>query len=82
VESAQARGLLELLGQVVEQTGGRDCRFGRQPFDQPVHHHMSEPFDLRIDNRDRLVGQHPGCTPETGHARINSSRACYGGGAS
>jgi len=82
VESAQARGLLELLGQVVEQTGGRDCRFGRQPFDQPVHHLMSEPFDLRIDNRDRLVGQHPGCTPETGHARINSSRACYGGGAS
>jgi hypothetical protein len=35
---------------------------------------MSEPFDLRIDNRDRLVGQHPGRTSETGHARINSSR--------
>jgi hypothetical protein len=52
--------LLELLGKVVEQAGGRDRWLGRQPFDQPVHHHMSEPFDLRIDNRDRLVGKHPG----------------------
>jgi hypothetical protein len=74
VEAAQSRGLLELLSQVVEQAGGRHPRLGRQPFDQAVHHHMGEPFHLRIDNWDRLVGQHPGCTPETGHARINSSR--------
>jgi hypothetical protein len=74
VESAQAGGLLQLFGQVVEQAGGRNRRLSRQPFDQAVHHHVGEPFDLRIDGRNRLVGQHPGCTSETGHARINSSQ--------
>jgi hypothetical protein len=74
VESAQAGGLLQLFGQVVEQAGGRNRRLSRQPFDQAVHHHVGEPFDLRIDDRNRLVGQHPGCATETGHARINSSR--------
>jgi hypothetical protein len=45
-----------LLGKVVEQAGGRNRRLGRQPFDQAVHHHPGEPFDLRVDGRDRLVG--------------------------
>src|SRR5215211_8896077 len=72
VEAAQVGGLLELLGEVVEQAGGGDRRLGRQPFDQAVHHHVGEPFDLRVDGRDWLVGQHPGRAPETGHARISS----------
>ena len=42
----QGRGLLELAGQVVEQARGRDGRLQSQPCDQPVNHHMGEPFDL------------------------------------
>jgi hypothetical protein len=65
---------MELLGKVVEQAGGRHRGLGRQPFDQPVHHHPGEPFDLLVDGRDRLVGQRSGGATETGHGRINSSR--------
>ncbi len=74
VEPAQASGLLQLLSQAVEQAGGGNRRLSRHPFDQAVHHHMGESFDLRIDDRDRLVGKHSGGATETGHARINSSR--------
>ena len=53
----QGRGLLELAGEVVEQARGRDGRLQSQPCDQPVNHHMGEPFDLGVDGWDRLVGQ-------------------------
>ena len=82
VEPAKAGGLLELLAQVVEQAGGGNRRLGRQPFDQPVHQHVGEPFDLGVDARDRLVRQHSVVATGTGHARINSSRRLLHVGAS
>jgi len=69
----QGRGLLELAGQLVEQARGRDGRLQSQPCDQPVNHHMGEPFDLGIDGSDRLVGELLGGTGEGAHALINSS---------
>ena len=73
VETAHPRGLLELVGQVVQQARGRHDRLSRQPRDQPVDHHVGEPFDLGVDGWDRLVRQHSWRPAEVGHARINSS---------
>jgi hypothetical protein len=69
----QGRSLLKLAGQVLEQARGRDGRLQSQPCDQPVNDHMGEPFDLRVDGSDRLVGELSGGTGEGAHALINSS---------
>jgi hypothetical protein len=73
VEAAQRRGLLELVGQVVQEARGRHDRLSGQPRDQPVDHHVGEPFDLGVDGWDRLVRQDSRRPAEVGHARINSS---------
>ena len=65
VEATQVGGL-PALREVVEQAGGGNRGLGCQPFDQPVHHHVGEPFDLGIDG-----------PPPAGRA---ASWACHRGG--